>query len=282
MSSPPWAQAAGQYVTTGGMKTSREETAQEKRQSPFGPRKFSEKKTVHQRRRNNHLARPDGSRFHFSDDEQNSSDGEDEGSDGEDEKDSDEDTENNNNSDKENSEAVSGSTRIDKLENQLSRVVTCLNVLMDQMETLSQQHREKETTEDQPRKEPAAVPMKRSTQQTREQTTEPVQKESVQCDFIKLPTYDGESELEIFLNLITTCRRHNRWNELQTRGHVETALRGKAVQVLMTSGNSITVTRRSARCFKTEIRIRRAMSKVQRSTANKKKARRRKSCGSVL
>ena len=116
VSSPLLAQATGQNVTTGGMTTSREETAQEKRQSPFGLRKFSEKKTVHQRRRNSHLARPDGSRFHFSDDEQSSSDGEDEGSDGEDDEDSDKDerTENDNDSDKENSETVSGSTRIDK------------------------------------------------------------------------------------------------------------------------------------------------------------------------
>ena len=283
MSSSLLAQATGQNVTTGGMKTSREKTAQEKRQSPFGLRKFSEKKTVLQRRRNSHLARPDGSRFHFSDDEQSSSDGEDEGSDGEDDEDSDKDerTENDNDSDKENSEAVSGSTRIDNVENQLTRVVNCLNVLMDQVETLNQRDREKETTEDQLRKEPAAVPTKKSTQQTREQPTEPVQKESAQRDFIKLPTYDGESELEIFLNLITTCRSHNCWNELQTRGHVETALRGKAVQVLMTP-NSITVTTGPVRCTQTEIRIRRAMSKVQRSTANKKKARRRKSCGSVL
>ena len=108
MSSSLLAQATGQNVTTGGMKTSREKTAQEKRQSPFGLRKFSEKKTVHQRRRNSHLARPDGSRFHFSDDEQSSSDGEDEGSDGEDDEDSDEDerTENDNDSDKENSETA--------------------------------------------------------------------------------------------------------------------------------------------------------------------------------
>ena len=150
------------------MKTSREETAQEKRQSPFGLRKFSEKKTVHQRRRNSHLARPDGSRFHFSDDEQSSSDGEDEGSDGEDDEDSDEDerTENDNDSDKENSETALESARIDKLENQLSRVVTCLNVLIDQVETLNQREREKETTEDQPRKEPAAVLTKKSTKQT--------------------------------------------------------------------------------------------------------------------
>ena len=157
-------------------------------------------------------------------------------------------------SDKENSETTLESARIGKLENQLSRVVTCLNVLIDQVETLNQREREKETTEDQPCKEPAAVLTKKSIKQTREQPTapvqsdsiqsdssliEPVQKESVQRDFIKLPTYDGESELEIFLNLIITCKRHNRWSELQTRGHVEAALRGKAAKVLMTSGHSI-------------------------------------------
>ena len=181
-------------------------------------------------------------------------DSEDEQDDDDTDSDEDEDTEKDSDSDKENSETALESARIDKLENQLSRVVTCLNVLIDQVETLNQREREKETTEDQPRKEPAAVLTKKSIKQTREQTTvpvqsesiqsdsspiEPVQKESVQRDFIKLPTYDGESELEIFLNLITTCKRHNRWSELQTRGHVEAALRGKAAKVLMTSGNSI-------------------------------------------
>ena len=52
-------------------------------------------------------------------------------------------------------------------------------------------------------------------------------------DYIKLTPYDGETELEIFLELIETCRKHNRWSEERTYGHVQAALRGKAAKVLM-------------------------------------------------
>ena len=54
-------------------------------------------------------------------------------------------------------------------------------------------------------------------------------------DFIKLTPYDGETELEIFLNLIETCRKHNHWTEERTKGHVQAALRGKASRVFMKS-----------------------------------------------
>ena len=56
-----------------------------------------------------------------------------------------------------------------------------------------------------------------------------------QKDYIKLTPYDGETELEVFLDLIETCREHNHWSKERTQGHVQAALRGKAARVSMKS-----------------------------------------------
>ena len=54
--------------------------------------------------------------------------------------------------------------------------------------------------------------------------------------FVKLVQYDGETELEVFLNQVEQCKRHNRWTDEQTKTHVVTSLKGKAARVLMTPG----------------------------------------------
>jgi hypothetical protein len=40
---------------------------------------------------------------------------------------------------------------------------------------------------------------------------------------VKLATFSGDSPLEVFLTMIDTCRKHNRWSAGETVAHVQSA-----------------------------------------------------------
>ena len=132
-------------------------------------------------------------------------------------------------------------TAMTTLTEQVTSLTKCVSLQMQQMSQIMEQIKVSPVTVPAVEVTPSAIPLAETVKSktVKGQRSEKVKDQQPviqdQKDFIKLTPYDGETELEIFLNLIETCRHHNHWTEERTKGHVQAALRGKASRVFMKS-----------------------------------------------